>query len=547
MKENLQCVLVTHKAAKKRQGDAYGTSGIFLSDGWILSHGTLLSLPFDDSSDRDLQSFLIDIQEKHDRDLLVVPRDLSQTLKLQLQYNRLSNNTDEKSRVMEKVIIEDKNCSLRIIWRCSLLHQTFNSLNSWSFEKVDKFDKSLLSIFLLLKVESGTEIRADDIAEGKKVLSDFYKRHLTDSRIPLRRGMLVEMEATPFGNATFLDSVSRGIVSNVFGAEDCVILTDANALPGCEGAPLFTFRHPDREVERQICGIVIAPLSWCRGEWVDYTFAANLRPCLEEVLRVSDMSVALPSFGSYINDDDDQGLEEQLLPVSLDKSLVIVKRDFGWGTGIVVDVSTGTILTCSHVVPLPLGSRVKVGLFEDEQRKKGEKMKAEKAWAWTRLVYRTCNNQPYDVAVLRLESQRNDLRPLSLAPKIPSKGTRVMTLGFPFFGAAIPASCSRGVISHHSSCMIQTTCCVQGGASGGPVINCDTGEMIGLIVSNVVSTTESGALYPRFNMAVPSTVIREPLIRYIYTGDVKCLDSLSSGDPMVWETWNFNLTPRSKM
>ena len=39
----------------------------------------------------------------------------------------------------------------------------------------------------------------------------------------------------------------------------------------------------DRE-QRQICGMVIAPLSWCRGEWVDYTFVANLNSCLQRIL-----------------------------------------------------------------------------------------------------------------------------------------------------------------------------------------------------------------------------------------------------------------------
>lgn len=37
----------------------------------------------------------------------------------------------------------------------------------------------------------------------------------------------------------------------------------------------------DRE-QRHICGMVIAPLSWCRGEWVDYTFIANLKLCLSQ-------------------------------------------------------------------------------------------------------------------------------------------------------------------------------------------------------------------------------------------------------------------------
>lgn len=33
---------------------------------------------------------------------------------------------------------------------------------------------------------------------------------------------------------------------------------------------------------------MIAPLSWCRGEWVDYTFAANLAPCVLDILRKKD-------------------------------------------------------------------------------------------------------------------------------------------------------------------------------------------------------------------------------------------------------------------
>jgi len=37
--------------------------------------------------------------------------------------------------------------------------------------------------------------------------------------------------------------------------------------------------------------MVIAPLSWCRGEWVDYTFAANLAPCLFDILQKGDIRV----------------------------------------------------------------------------------------------------------------------------------------------------------------------------------------------------------------------------------------------------------------
>lgn len=66
--------------------------------------------------------------------------------------------------------------------------------------------------------------------------------------------------------------------------------------------------------------------------------------------------------------------------------------------------------------------------------------------------------------------------------------------------------------------IMQTTCCVQSGTSGGPVVSCDTGQILAMMVSNAVSATGSKILYPRFNMAIPSTVFKEPIRRYAETG-----------------------------
>jgi hypothetical protein len=69
---------------------------------------------------------------------------------------------------------------------------------------------------------------------------------------------------------------------------------------------------------------VIAPLSWCRGEWVDYTFAANLQPCLEKVLRVPDASLALTSPGYYI-EHGGQGPEGLYCPLLPGDTIIIEK------------------------------------------------------------------------------------------------------------------------------------------------------------------------------------------------------------------------------
>lgn len=102
-------------------------------------------------------------------------------------------------------------------------------------------------------------------------------------------------------------------------------------------------------------------------------------------------------------------------------------------------------------------------------------------------------------------------------------GRQVITMGFSLFGQDLDfrASCSRGVISSSPRAggstvsMLQTTCCVQSGASGGPIIDCATGHMLGLVVSNVLSSPNG--LYPRFNMAVPSTLLKPALLRYFQT------------------------------
>jgi hypothetical protein len=80
------------------QGDAFGTSGILLSDGWILSHGTLLSPTFSKSCSQDLFSFFAEVEENLDWDLIPVPRRLSEAMKMQLQYNRVPDVAHEKSK-----------------------------------------------------------------------------------------------------------------------------------------------------------------------------------------------------------------------------------------------------------------------------------------------------------------------------------------------------------------------------------------------------------------------------------------------------------------
>lgn len=138
-----------------------------------------------------------------------------------------------------------------------------------------------------------------------------------------------------------------------------------------------------------------------------------------------------------------------------------------------------------------------------------------------KLVYRTPNGLPYDIAVLTVDSSLIDptLIPLTIADDDAEKGEIVIGAGYPFFSSTLP-TVTRGNISRVSKCMLQTTCCVQSGSSGGPIVRSNTSELLGIIVCNVITST---TLYPKLNMAVPASIIKGPIDDYIKTQRINLL------------------------
>jgi hypothetical protein len=96
----------------------------------------------------------------------------------------------------------------------------------------------------------------------------------------------------------------------------------------------------------------------------------------------------------------------------------------------------------------------------------------------------------------------------------------VIAAGFSLFSEDdnVRPTVTRGIVTRVSDpvAMLQTTCCVQSGASGGALFRC-TGDLVGLISCNVMDTC-TGALFPRINMAVPASVLTKPLNDYLHTG-----------------------------
>lgn len=115
--------------------------------------------------------------------------------------------------------------------------------------------------------------------------------------------------------------------------------------------------------------------------------------------------------------------------------------------------------------------------------------------------------------------------------------------------------------------MFQTTCCVQSGISGGPVVRIDNGEMIGMLVCNAISSNQS-IVHPRLNLSIPVTILNDPLQRFLWSkgqnlidcfqyepktishdlvSDMKDLESFENQDLRIQAIWDFKEFLPSKM
>jgi hypothetical protein len=198
---------------------ASGSSGIWISKDWILTHGTALSAIIDKY--RAMASFMRNLPP---RELATVP----QNLRNELTFQVYRDSASDRARIRGHFGF------VAAVWKCRLLAKTFDEFfETWSFPKSSTgFDKFLRSVFLLVRVFDSSE---SFVETAEQALRRLLERTLRD---PVR-GTSVEIVSTPFGNPVFIDSIARGIVSNVVGEQGCVIMTDAFAFPGGEGGPVY--------------------------------------------------------------------------------------------------------------------------------------------------------------------------------------------------------------------------------------------------------------------------------------------------------------------
>ena len=86
----------------------------------------------------------------------------------------------------------------------------------------------------------------------------------------------------------FLNSISNGVLSNVAGAQQDLLLTDARCIPGTEGGAIYaqSWQHDSLPI-----GIVVAPLCWKANEWIGLSLGCRLSSVLHSLESVFNLTL----------------------------------------------------------------------------------------------------------------------------------------------------------------------------------------------------------------------------------------------------------------
>eukprot|EP00106_Octopus_bimaculoides_P021259 XP_014788701.1 PREDICTED: peroxisomal leader peptide-processing protease-like isoform X3 [Octopus bimaculoides] len=446
-------------------------------------------------------------------------------------YDLSSNNHQNIAREKEMYTIIP--AAIELIFKCESFHQTSEQFlaksQGWFFLPRKHF---FLPYFILIKLQN---------YDGLLPIEPL----LVKSSVECNPGDTVEVFGTPYGNLcveVFLNSVSRGVISNYFGPNKVQILTDARCIPGTEGGLVCTL---DNNNLKRAIGIVVSPFCWKNQNWIGLTLVCSLEEILNSIalaLIVSEpgenpKELLKPFSASPLNTNSSvSGVSKHpasspynfTLSENIKQYLCHVIGQKGTGTGILI--SHDTILTCSHVVCD--NSEVSI------------KLNGDKHWHQATLVYSTPLTEPFDVAVLKLNNY-SFLTPTKLLsfPEITTAveellkhgisclhqllairtlqpvghQSPMMSYGFSQFLLAVVHHCSRcwilgmpvyavgfalftshsnpqptvtsGVVARlvqhkQTDILIQTTCAVYPGSSGGAVMS-KSGNIVGMACSTV--------------------------------------------------------------
>ncbi|XP_044739864.1 peroxisomal leader peptide-processing protease-like [Chrysoperla carnea] len=493
----------------KTQHETYFSSGLMLNKSVILTTGACLA-PF--------------IQKCTNNGEKVNVNTLNDLLKCTIKYNGMetyNNNTpatieSEQKIIKNNQIIYTNHVNIVKMYNCTQIETIMDHLlpdwdvnhsKEYQLETVREF---ILSIIIVLKVQQNDKVDIDNIF-----------KELLNKLVPinyLERGDVVFLETTPFGNQTFLNSYSEGIIANTIGQDQCLYLTDASSAPGSEGGPIFLKKSTSKndKSDRIVVGLVLSSISFWKDEWCGFTLGVSLASILQQII-ISSNPIEEILF---------EKPTKFLRPESIDNSILKIFCGSSWGSGVLLNKQKGIVVTTSHTIKCqpdrPIFGKWKKELFKLE------------------LLYKTSENFPYDIAILQTKSPvLQKMKAIKLLTSAPAVGEDVLAFGFPFEiqneNNNLP-TISRGSVAKSNPFMLQTTCCIHRGVSGGAIVR-PNGELLGIVVC-ITATNQNQTAYPHINMAVPIQLVIKPLKEYLDKGDKSVFNVLETHQKDVQRLWN---------
>ncbi|XP_061645366.1 peroxisomal leader peptide-processing protease isoform X1 [Phyllopteryx taeniolatus] len=342
----------------------------------------------------------------------------------------------------------------------------------------------------------------------------------------LQKGSPVVACGSPFGSLCsdlFNGTVSRGVISNLAGEHNAIILTDARCLPGTEGGGLFVMED-DR---LHLVGVIVSPFGWKANEWIGLTLVCSVHSILRNVVQCADIGDPLRDVWLHPT----EVFTTRKSNVGEYPIVCLVDSGHQWGSGVLV--TSELVLTCRHVVN---GKSTVALKFYHKDRVLD---------SVGNVLFSTKASSPYDVAVVRPRESILDVVVPRMAHEF-NTGECVLVVGYGGLGRRCGPSLTCGVLSkaislHRQTIMFQTTCAVQAGASGGAVVRASTGELLGIVSSNTRDLSAK-VTYPHLNFCVPVSVLQGPLHRFSRLGDVTAFDALDASEEQVKRVWRLQDT-----
>lgn len=201
-----------------KTSEVNSTSGIQFHEKYVLIPGnfilrTLKHVNFDNSSSHLQPDVLFgDIFKTHDS-----------------KFHVISLNPDKTYKFEEAIVAAT-------FLSGPVLNSTESVLKDWTLDSDDnERTKNALPLFCVLSLDKR---RGSQFELIKRALGDLLKDCKANGET-IFLGREVVIKSAPFANRNFINSYSKGVLSNVLGDNGCLLLSDCPTVPGSEGSPIF--------------------------------------------------------------------------------------------------------------------------------------------------------------------------------------------------------------------------------------------------------------------------------------------------------------------